>query len=210
MPSHKQHAIVLQNEAGKRILLNPPSTKHGTEAKKQKPIPPGTAVAAKKPAGCKSAPCETARQHRLQTRGQVLSQLSTHCRSWDTPGHPRCSCSSSAHRGCSRVVTCPAEPPVLGPPARSLVPPGASWHGATQPGEGSPPRPASENLARLKIKKSRGNGKTKALLSLVLSSRGNETSKAAIQRGVGGERNPTPDALERTAFEMEMSLFRNI
>lgn len=26
----------------------------------------------------------------------------------------------------------------------------------------------------------------------------------------GGERNPTPDALERTAFEMEMSLFRNI
>lgn len=60
-------------------------------------------------------------------------------------------------------------------------------------------------------KKLRGNEKTKALLSLVLSSRGNETSKAPIQRGVGGgERNPTPDALEGTAFEMEMSLFRNI
>lgn len=43
----------------------------------------------------------------------------------------------------------------------------------------------------------------------MLSSRGNETSKAPIQRGVG-ERNPTPDALERTAFEMEMLLFRNI
>lgn len=61
-----------------------------------------------------------------------------------------------------------------------------------------------------KDKKLRGNEKTKALLSLVLSSRGNETSKAPIQRGRGGERNPTPDALERTAFEMEMSLFRNI
>lgn len=134
MPSHKQRVLVLQKEAGKRILLNPPSTRHGTEAKKQKPIPPGTAVAAKKPAGCKSAPCETARQHRLRTRGQVLSQLSTHCRSWDTPGHPRCSCSSSARRGCSRVVTCPAEPPGLGPPFWD--PPLTPWCHQVHPGMG--------------------------------------------------------------------------
>lgn len=36
----------------------------------------------------------------------------------------------------------------------------------------------------------RGNEKTKALLSLVLSSRGNETSKAPIHRGVGGREIP--------------------
>lgn len=41
-----------------------------------------------------------------------------------------------------------------------------------------------------KNKKLRGNEKTKALLSLVLSSRGNETSKAPIQSGVGGREIP--------------------
>lgn len=41
-----------------------------------------------------------------------------------------------------------------------------------------------------KNKKLRGNEKTKALLSLVLSSRGNETSKAPIQSGVGGGEIP--------------------
>lgn len=86
--SWHQRAIVLQKqEAGERILLNPPSTRHGTETKKknQKTIPPDVAVAAKKQAGCKSARCETARRHGLRTWGRVLSQLSTRRRSWDTP-----------------------------------------------------------------------------------------------------------------------------
>lgn len=48
----------------------------------------------------------------------------------------------------------------------------------------------TEKPQLFKNKKSRGNEKTKALLSLVLSSRGNETSKAPIQRGAWGREIP--------------------
>lgn len=70
------------------------------------------------------------------------------------------------------------------------VTPGASSSTRTNTGEGKSTTAASKKPHLFKNKKLRGNEKTKALLSLVLSSRGNETSKAPIQRRVGGREIP--------------------
>lgn len=70
------------------------------------------------------------------------------------------------------------------------VTPGASSSTWTNTGEGKSTTAASKKPHLFENKKLRGNEKTKALLSLVLSSRGNETSKAPIQRRVGGREIP--------------------
>lgn len=93
---------------------------------------------------------------------------------------------------------CPVQPsrgagPALHPRNLQLVhwvTPGASSSTWTNMGEGKATTAASKKPHLFKNKKLRGNEKTKALLSLVLSSRGNETSKAPIQRRVGGREIP--------------------